>query len=280
LRIPGGSTVAGSGLTALVLILAGCSGFQTVRLESRPPAKPVVVDGQLDDWRGNLYFSVESQISLGITNDAENLYVCLSVTDPHKRSQIIGNGLMVWFDAKGGTSRSFGLKFPLGLQPGEMPMRPEAPDMRDMPDGFPDEELAPEFSTESWTEVEIVTPENEMPLRMKVEEAVGLEVKATAPAGMLVYELKIPLRKTSRTPWALGAGAGQSVGLGFESLKSQTRGMSRGGYAGGGGGRTGMGGQPGMRGMGGGGGYGRGGIQIPEDLKLWAIVKLLSPAGK
>jgi len=280
LKIPRGSTVVGSGLTALVLFMAGCSGFQTVRLESRPPAKPVVVDGQLDDWRGNLYFSVESQISVGFTNDAENLYVCLSVTDPYKRSQIIGNGLMVWFDAKGGTSRSFGLKFPLGLQPGEMPMRPETQDMRDMPGGFPDEELAPEFSTESWVEVEIVTPENEMPLRMKVEEALGLEVKATAPAGTLVYELKIPLRKTPRTPWALGAGPGQSVGLGFESLKSQSRGISRGGYAGGGGGRTGMGGRPGMGGMGGGGAYGRGGIQIPEDLKLWAVVKLLAPAGK
>jgi len=264
----------------LILGLAGCSGFKVVRLESRPPAKPIVVDGQIDDWRGNLYFSVESQISLGFSNDAENLYICLSVTDPYKRSQIIGNGLVVWFDAKGGSLRSFGLKFPLGLQPGEMPMRPGTPDMQDMPDRFPDEELAPEFSTESWTEVEIITAENEMPLRMKFEEAKGLEVKATAPAGLLVYELKIPLRKTSQTPWALGAGAGQSVGLGFESLKSQIRGLSRGGgYSGGGGGRTGMGGQPGLGGMGGGGGYGRG-IQIPEDLKLWAIVKLLAPAGK
>ncbi len=273
------AAIACATLVLLILGLAGCAGFKMFRLESRAPARPIVVDGKNDDWRGSLYFSVESQISLGFTNDAENLYICLSVTDPYKRNQIIMNGLVVWFDPKGGKAKSFGLKFPLGLQPGETPMRPEIPDMRDMPGGFPDEELSPEVSSESWTELEIINPKNQMPLKMKIEEAQGLEVKASAPAGMLIYELKIPLRKTPQTPWAVGAGAGQAVGLGFESLKSQTRGMSRGGYAGGGGGRTGMGGRPGMGGMGGRGGFGRG-IEVPEDLKIWAIVKLLAPAGK
>jgi len=259
-------------LIMLVLGLAGCAGFKTFRLESRAPARPIVVDGKNDDWRGSLYFSVESQLSMGFTNDAQNLYICLAVTDPYKRVQIISNGLVVWFDPKGGKAKSFGLKFPLGIQPGEMPMRPEMP-----AEPLGDEELSPEVSSEAWTELEIISPQNQMPLKMKIEEARGLEVKASAPAGVLIYELKIPLRNTPQTPWAVGAQPGQLVGLGFETGTFEGKRMSRGGTGmpGGGSYPGRMGGRSGMGGLGGRGGFGRG-IEIPEELKIWAIVKLLT----
>jgi hypothetical protein len=265
---PAGAAGLGVALAGLCLALAGCAGFQTYRLESRPLAPLITVDGQADDWRGNLYFNAEGQYSLGFMNDDQDLYVCLVVNDPYKRSRILRAGLMLWLDPRGGKDKSLGIEFPLGMTIG----RSGAPgETRNLPLP-PDEEEAAAYPSDSWTELEITRPKSEMPLKMKVEEAKGLVVKASAPAGLFVYELKIPLLRTDETPWAVGARPGQTIGLGFEPGRVEMRRMSQGP----GGRRGGMMGGRRPDYYGGAeepGGFGRG-IVIPEDLRVWTLVKL------
>jgi hypothetical protein len=249
-------------LLALALGLAGCRTFNTFSTESRLLDHQVIVDGKTEDWGGDLFVAEGERIELGFLNDRENLYVCLLTTDNFVRAQILTQGLTVWFDPKGKTDKVFGIKFPVGLPPGErkMPLgdNPEGPDLENLP-------KAP------MTEMEIIRSEKEPPQKLNVAEAKGIEVKVVPSSGLIVYELKIPLAKTEQHPIAVGAEPGKTIGIGFETPKFDPSQMPRrrmGGIPGGG--RPPMGGGAGQEGM---GGYGRG-FQIPEGLKIWAIVSL------
>lgn len=249
-------------LLALALGLAGCRTFNTFSTESRPLDHQVIVDGKTEDWGGDLFVAEGERIELGFLNDRENLYVCLLTTDNFVRAQILMQGLTVWFDSKGGTNKVFGIKFPVGLPPGErkMPLgdNPEGPDLENLP-------------KVPMTEMEIIRPEKEPAQKLNVAEARGIEVKVVPSSGLIVYELKIPLVKTEQHPIAVGVEPGKTIGIGFETPKFDPSQMPRrrgGGIPGGG--RPPMGGGAGQEGM---GGYGRG-FQLPEGLKMWAIVSL------
>jgi hypothetical protein len=249
-------------LLALALMLAGCRTFTTFSTESRPLDHQVIVDGKTEDWQGDLFVAEGERIELGFLNDRENLYVCLLTTDNFVRAQILMQGLTVWFDPKGGTNKVFGIKFPVGLPPGErkMPLgdNPEGPDLENLP-------------KVPMTEMEIIRSEKEPIQKLNVAEAQGIEVKVVPSSGLIVYELKIPLVKTEQHPIAVGAEPGKTIGIGFETPKFDPSQMPRrrvGGIPGGG--RPPMGGGAGQEGM---GGYGRG-FQLPEGLKMWAIVSL------
>ncbi len=249
-------------LLALALMLASCRTFNTFSTESRPLDHQVIVDGKTDDWRGDLFVAEGQRIELGFLNDRENLYICLLTTDNFVRAQILTQGLTVWFDPKGKTDKVFGIKFPVGLPPGErkMPLgdNPEGPDLENLP-------------KVPMTEMEIIRSEKEPPQKLNLEEAKGIEVKVVPSSGLIVYELKIPLIKTEQHPIAVGAEPGKTIGIGFETPKFDPSQMPRrrvGGPPGGG--RPPMGGGAGQEGM---GGYGRG-FQLPEGLKMWAIVSL------
>jgi len=249
-------------LLALTLGLAGCATFNTFSTESRALDHQVIVDGKTEDWQGDLFVAEGERIELGFLNDRENLYVCLLTTDNFVRAQILMQGLTVWFDPKGGTDKVFGIKFPVGLPPGERKMP-----LGDNPEG-------PEFETlpkVPMTEMEIIRSEKEPIQKLNVAEAQGIEVKVVPSSGLIVYELKIPLVKTEQHPIAVGVEPGKTIGIGFETPKFDPSQMPRrrvGGIPGGG--RPPMGGGAGQEGM---GGYGRG-FQLPEGLKMWAIVSL------
>lgn len=256
-------------LGLLVMGLGACASFKTYKLDSRPLAKAVTIDGKSDDWRGSLYYSEDGQFNVGFLNDRDNLYVCLVVSDRFKRAQILMCGLTVWFDPKGGERKAFGIRFPLSGPPGERPLRPDIETNEDLLESIPPESLS---------ELEIVDGTSGKPVRIKISETMGLKVAASSENGLFVYELRIPFVKTPETPWAVGTQPGKSVGIGFDTSKLETGSMRpdrMGGMQGGGRNPMGGGYMGGRRGMGGMGNYGPG-TELPQELKVWTIVKLAS----
>jgi len=243
----------------LILALAGCSPITTYVMDSLPPELKITIDGKTDDWRGALSVLEDGNASIGFSNDQEYLYVCLIAEDELGRAQIMMQGMTVWFDPQGGTKKAFGIKYPLGISPGERPMRPRG-ERGEV--GFED------FPQEALSELEIVTSEKETPQKMPVEEAKGIEIKAVPASGLMVYELRIPLIQTEEHPFAVGAEPGKKIGVGFETGKFNpgkmpgrpSGGLSpRGGGSGPGGGRMGgLGMMP----------------ETPKGLKIWAQVQL------
>jgi hypothetical protein len=260
--------VLSSVLFLFLIMLAGC-GQEKLELNSDWRNRQIIVDGKSDDWVGAMYYFEDENISLGLLNDENFLYACLIAEDQSIRTQVMRQGLTLWFDPNGGKKKTFGIKFPLGMQARGRLGRPGFPTRMES-DERGQEQFQERFE-EAMTELEILGPGKDESKRMSVEEAKGINIIVRPLSGMLVYELKVPLRQSEEHPYAVGAKPGDTIGIGFLSPKQQAG--RQGGRMGGGwpgGGRGGFGGMPGGRGMPGGGRmYG-----MPRTIKVWAVVQL------
>jgi len=244
----------------LALGLAGCASFNTFSTDSRLPDQLITIDGKADDWAGNLFVVPNERMELGFLNDRDFLYLCLLTTDNYDRAGIMTQGLIVWFDPQGGDKKTFGIKFPLGLPPGErkIPVQanPRDPEFDNLPD-------VPR------SEMEVIRSETEPPQKLKLADVKDVEIKVAPSAGLLVYELKIPLVRSGERLVAVGTEPGKTIGIGFETAKLELSPQRRKGT----GTIPGGAGRPPVSGSSGMGGYDRS-PQLPEGMKVWAIVKL------
>ena len=251
---------------------ASCGCSAAVDLTSSWRDRDVVVDGSDSDWQGATTYIKGSNLALGVRNDSTYLYTCVIINDRQTQMQVLTSGLTVWFDARGGQNKAFGFRFPLRMQ-GNQPQAGNEP--RDDP------EEARQLIQQSQSELEVIGPGKDDRERMPSMVAQGINARLGSRRGVLVYELRVPLRKSASNPYAIDIGGGQFLGIGFETtgfnpemMKDRPGGMGGGGLgrggppqAGGGmppdgGGRPGDG-PPGMQ---------RGGQ--PEPLKLWTRVQL------
>jgi hypothetical protein len=264
-----------SGALLLVLGLAGCSSARVYSTDSRPRLKEIRVDGKTDDWLGSLSIIEDGNASVGFLNDRENLYICLLLEEELLEAQAMRQGLTVWFDPKGGKEKWLGIRYPLGRTLGEKSERPQGEPGLPPSEGFPEEAMSA---------LEILRSPKGEPQKMEIADVRGIEITAVPSRGLFVYELKIPLSQTESNLIALEAQPGQTVGIGFEIPKldrGQMPGRPSEGMPGGGG-RPPMGGVPGAGGGGRPGGMRGGGPgggmmeQMPEGLKIWALVRLSS----
>lgn len=256
-------------LLTLSLVLSLLIGCSTLQLDSTWKDRDITLDGKGGDWLGAKYYFEDSAISVGLINDEQYLYVSMMTENPMIRAQIMGQGLTVWLDPKGGKNKTLGIKFPLGRQgPGK---EEEMMDPRDMMDETTREEMMQRLQ-DSMTELEILGPDEKVLAKMDIENAKGIDVKMRNAGGTFVYELKVPLTSSEEFPFGVGVEPGDVIGIGFLAPKMQMRRPSgmrgMGGMPGGGGG---MGGRGGM-----GGGMGGMGRMMPQQLKIWAKVQLAS----
>ena len=227
----------------------------------------ITADGRFDDWYGNLQPLGNDPVSVQVLNDKDFLYVRLTASDAATRMQIMRLGFTVWFDPAGGTKKKFGVRYP--VPDGGARGRGRGREGREGDQG---DEPSPV------DRVEILGPGKDDARSLTRDHLSGVDVAIRAEQGILQYELKVPLARTSDHPYAIDTEPGKTIGLGVETgkLQQQSFGDGRGGGGGGGmGGRAGGMGGRGGGGMGGrrGGGEGRG-FQPPKPLKAWATVAI------
>jgi hypothetical protein len=276
---------SGFAIALLVPAILGASGKKQ-RIDSHWRDHEVVIDGDNGEWPGPLVPVDEHQrIDAAAVNDGQFLYVVLSTSDASLRAQIMGQGLIVWFDPDGGDKKTFGIKYPVGMAPGEMPGRGRGFRRGDSSaDGA--QRAQPAAAPEPPNRLEIIGPKKDDAHSFVADKAPGISVKVGRVEGSLVYELKVPLKHSDEFPYALDARAA-IVGFGLETPKMERpAGDGRGGMGGfggggGGGGGGGIGGRGGMGRGGGMGGRGGGGgmrdrFEPPQPLKAWATLQLAS----
>ena len=250
----------------LVLCTVGCDEQE---LNSNWLDREIVIDAKSDDWLDTLYFFESKNLSIGFFNDENHLYVCMLAEHPMLQAQAVGQGFTIWFDPEGGKEKAFGIKFPIGMRGGREQM-----DFMRAQEGELDREKMRQTFEESLADLEILGPGGAKQ-RIPVEEAHGIEVKVRNETGLLVYELKMPLQSGDEHSYAVGANAGDAIGIGLEIPEIDKDEMKRVMQD-----RMGGAGMPpggGMGGMGGGGGMGRRGGQrpkMPNGLDVWVSLNL------
>ncbi len=251
-------------------VVAGCG---TEELESTARDREITVDGDAADWQGILEFLEDANLSYGLTNDGQSMYIVLVVGDREVRRQIIMSGLYLWFDPSGEKSRSFGIRFPIGLQEDIADMMPL---MREQ-----DPNKLSESFDETVKEMLVIGPHDQSWRRALVGTVGGIETAAQADPNKLVIEFKVPVTNDGQYGYGINALPGDMIGFGVETpeidLEDIREQMRAAGGGRGGGGRGGKGG-----GMGGGMGGGRptGGQrpEIPDPIKVWTKVRLAAGA--
>jgi hypothetical protein len=99
---------------ACLALLSGCSiymsGYQN---------KPLTIDGLSSDWNTTLE-NKGSGVSYGISNDSENLYIRLNISDQTIQRKIFMAGLTIWVDTTGKKKEKVGIICPIQKAPAKM----------------------------------------------------------------------------------------------------------------------------------------------------------------
>lgn len=250
--------------------------------------RAIVIDADAGEWAG-LPLHTEKNVSFAVCNDSSYLYILLTTADRSLQRQFSGMGMNLWFDASGGSEKTFGIHYPV-RSPGNR--QPPVGDETTGLDGGPGEPSRMMEGISS--DMEILGPGDDDRMIVPLADTKDIQLKMSTASGQLVFELRVPLTHDPLHPHGIGASIAGNVGVGLETPKfdpAKTRERMGGGMQspGGQGGGTppgeGGGGMPpgGMRGgRGGRGGHGGGGgggqgMSAPASLSLWANVKL---AGK
>lgn len=273
-----------------VFLLAGCGGQP---LDSSWRDRPVAIDGQDDEWEGARVLLKDSRVGLGLMNDADSLYLTVSLTGAELGSRLARQGFTIWFDPLGGKDEVFGIRFPVAAErfslgrppedaaaegrPGRPP-RPargtagSGPGQLGRPDARQLQSLLDSLFARG--QMELLGPvEGERAMRAGTDDG-PVTLRASYTRGRLVYELRVPLNLVSE-PFQRE----RVAGLGFEipaPEMAEGMGGDMGGPPGGGMG-PGGGGPGGMRG----GGRRAGGLEgsAPEEFRIWTKVRLAVSPG-
>ncbi|MGA3285897.1 MAG: hypothetical protein ABSD46_00565 [Bacteroidota bacterium] len=183
---------------------SGCSS--SLKLSSAWRQEDIVIDGSDTEWQRGQYYDKESDIVYSIRNDDDYVYLFLKTQNRTTQMQIIRAGFTVWFDADGGNDHSFGIRYPLARQDARLEFHPES-----------DEEQIHSAFEQAVLELEIVGAQKENVQRFSTLDVPGIRVKIGRSQEALVYELRVPLRKTPHTPFAIGVTSENRIGIGLET---------------------------------------------------------------
>src|SRR3989344_7446144 len=108
-------------IAAILVTAASCTPkvAETIALQKTE----VVVDGKANEYGTFRYYNSEAKMFYALSNDTENLYLCLKVNDETMQQQIMMAGMEVWIDTTKKAKEKIGILYPVAAKRGEM-LRP------------------------------------------------------------------------------------------------------------------------------------------------------------
>jgi hypothetical protein len=270
----------------IVAFVVGTSAVQAAGPEvvkSAPLTPQIRVDGVITDW--TVLTSLTKEVSVAAANNHERLVIAVATSDASVKQRLLVSGLILYLDAKGKKSKTFGVRIPppgggvgapgrFGNRGGQPPDPGGSPPARD-----------PSVQQPAVTYVEVLGPAEKESHIVDLAGRTGLEVVQGDNQGTLLIEVAIPLRTSDGIAFAAPVDPSQkTIGFGLVTPDISSQGRGRPGEGGRGGGRPGGGGMGGGMGRGGGfgpppdGGRGPGGGQA-KGLNAWTSIELAPRSG-
>ena len=117
----------------MVIILSSCS---TTVYQSLWQSKSVKADGNPEEWSTPLrFYEKNSKLYYTVSNDSENLYLCIIANEEQVQMKIIQSGIQLWIDTTGKNKQQIGIMFPLAdqaknIHPSNTRVKGQNPDSR------------------------------------------------------------------------------------------------------------------------------------------------------
>lgn len=218
----------------------------------------IIVDGNQSDWEGKLSYIEDKRAAVGVFNDSENLFLCLTTDDKDKMILLLNLGMTIWIRPEVNNANTRGIKYP---------QRSEDFDVRIM------RAIIGEVAKENYirkllydfrkkqTDLQIVNEDNYSLYAFKINNGSGIKIKLGMNMQQLVYEISIPMGGNIMNEFNLDLFPGDNLRVRF--LTNEYKGPDGEGKWGG---ITGTGGRTGVPGA---GVYGR-----PEPIDVEVSVTL------
>lgn len=178
-----------------LLVLAGISSCTPKVYQSLDwQTKQVVADGKVQEWTIPLrFYDDKTKINYTITNDQQNLYLCMKVMAPETQLKILRGGIEFRVDTLGGTKYPISFSFPLAGQP-SMPGEPRGGVGDAGMNGHPNKDSFRQHLVEQAQEAELVGFKRELNGMVHVHNnPYGISAAISIDnAGMMYYEAVIP----------------------------------------------------------------------------------------
>ena len=191
-------------MSVLVLMVNGCGGG--LKLSSDWQQHEMVIDGSDVQWQRGLYYDKETDMVYGVRNDEKYIYVFLKTANRTTQNQITKEGLTVWFDREDGKNQTFGIHYPMSRSESRSGISSDTT-----------EDNLQSFLDQQYPELEIIGPKKQERQRFPALEAPGIRIKLGRTRETLIYELRVPLNKTSEHPFAVDPTSSNRIGIEFET---------------------------------------------------------------
>jgi hypothetical protein len=233
-----------------------------VLVQSKWTDSTIVVDGNPQEWgKFPMTYFEKGKVSLGAVNDSEYLYIMLSFRD-QSSARFLQSKVTLWLDKTASKEKLLGFCYT------------GSPPARRQEDKYPEpEENFTQRPAEMPRIIAVLEDKDTLGLIPVIGEK-GPAVSTNYQQGFYFHEVRVPLKRSDSTRFAIGAALGEKIGVGLEL------GISPGEFAGmrqKSGERAGRGGgmQGGEMSRGGGpGGRPGNGRQMPEKQEIWMKVSL------
>ncbi len=178
----------------LAVSVSGCGGYSMV---SRYIEKPIAIDGKSEDWNWKLKYFEKEKFAVGVSEDNENVYICLATADRSNIMKVVRFGLTVWIEPGNEKGEAIGIQYPI-KSAAENPRKFSEPikpaKNKDM--------IKNMINKVQLTQTEyLVINEDDFPLgAYSLKDESGAEIALGYDAGKLVYEIKIPKKRKNYFP--------------------------------------------------------------------------------
>jgi hypothetical protein len=235
----------------------------------------MTIDGQISEWQAAMQYDEKLDASYGFQNDDEFLYVALETGNPQLQRQLLMSGLVVWLNDTGDKTKDVGFKFPRGLMERQKPARDV---MATINNSQTDDQRLNYVLEHNFRDMQVLDPKNKnLGIYTHKEAAVyNIQFDLSMAHGLMIYEMKIPLKCSAKHPWDFSNISTAGIGfatpeMDFSQLggrRPMGGGMMEASQGSGGGRGGGMGGGMGAGEPGGMGGM-RGGFGQSKPINVW-----------
>jgi len=216
-------------LSSMIVFFLFLSGCKEKPITCRWRGHEITIDGRDTEW-GNFiqHYNGKYNVVLCMYNDENDLYMKVSTPDQMLQQQFLMFGFTVWFDSGGGKNKTLGIRFPIGMQairqneqqsgpPGDQQSDPPVEPRAGRRNNRSADIAAREKALKG--ELYILGPGSDECWKFSPESAKeqGIQADFGTTSGILVYELRIPLRKSEKNYYAIGADPNVPIGIGFET---------------------------------------------------------------
>ncbi len=194
------------------LLMTGCSS--TVELISTPVPGRININGDASDWGTNLKYIPDEKAAIGISNDQNYFYLCLTTSDMSKVMPMFVGGFTVWLEDESNGDEVIGVKYPLHNIVNESRIMVNPGEFREKGRGMMISKLI-----KSQDEIRILNKDNYPLTVISTSDSSGLKAAIGYNNDQFIYELRVPLKVDDQNKYGINAGPGDKLLVKLETEK-------------------------------------------------------------